>query len=123
MTTLADLPVGSVFAFATRITARDAGGMTLDLLSQDDTVRATITADPAGVITGQLAVAPDQIPIEAVTQPLAVGAVVTRDGTGETMVVRAVWLGPRGFQWSNTLDRAAVYDTSGWTVAGSATLS
>jgi hypothetical protein len=121
--TLADLPVGSVFAFATRITDRTDTSMTLDLLSQDDTVQATISTDAAGVITGSLLKPPEDIPVEAVTRPLVEGAVVSKDGTGETMVVRAVWLSPRGFAWSSSPDRRVTYTTTGWTVVGQATLS
>ena len=122
MATLADLPVGSVFAFATKVTDRGADTMTLDLLSQDESVQATIATATDGTITGQLLKPPDQIPVEAVTVPLTEGAVVVRDDTGETMVVRAVWLSPRGFVWSSAPDRRTVYTTAGWTVIGTATL-
>jgi hypothetical protein len=117
MTMLSDLPVGALFSFGAQLTAANQ----FNLLSKDKQVQATVTIDPnTGALSGQLLVAPNQIPVQVVSAPFNVNDVVT-DTNGAAYVVREVWLASTGFCWSNTTNRATVYTTAGFTKVGTAT--
>lgn len=124
MTTLDQLVVGEQFLFACEVTAIDVNGMALALYGPGAVQAASAVISPAGVMSGNLAAAPDQIPVFVVTgfAPFSVGDVVQGDN-GETMVCRWSGIDPEGIAvWSASGDHRVTYTGSGWTKIGTATL-
>ena len=79
MATLADLVPGDQFLFACSVTAVDqVTGLSLGLYGPGRALAATAVISPAGVMSGQLAAAPDQVPVTIVTgfAPVSVGDVL-----------------------------------------------
>jgi hypothetical protein len=122
MTTLADLPVGAAFLLAARITSKDQSGLGLALYVADRIQQGTLQVAPDLTVTGALANPASQVQVTSIGRPFQVGDIVIIDNTQETMVVRAAWVSPDGFMWSNSPDRRAVYTTTGATKVGTATL-
>lgn len=120
MTTLADLAAGQQFLFAVQITAVDQGtGISLALYGPGRVQAATATISPAGVMTGQLAAAPDQVPVTVVTgfAPVSVGDVLENGESGETAVCRWSVIQEDGtVLWSSSAGHRVVYPAEGWTV-------
>jgi hypothetical protein len=76
---------------------------------------------PAGVMSGQLAAAPGQVPVTVVTgfAPVAVGDVLQNDRTGETLVARWSQIGPDGsVTWASAAGHQVIYTAQGWTAIG-----
>src|SRR6266699_1679066 len=99
MTTLADLQVGQQFLFVSQVTALDqAAGMGLALYGPGRIQSGSAVISPAGVMSGQLAAAADQVPVTVVTgfAPVSVGDVMENSRTGETLVCRWSQIEPDG---------------------------
>jgi len=125
MTTLADLQPGQQFLFACQVTALDpVAGLSLALYGPGRTEAATAVISPQGAMTGQLAAAPDQVPVTVVTgfAPVSVGDVL-QNGGGETYVCCWSQISPDGsVTWSASADHKVTYPAAGWTVIGHVTL-
>jgi hypothetical protein len=126
MTTLADLQPGQQFLFACSVTAVDqVTGISLALYGPGRVQAATAAISPAGVMSGQLAAAPDQVPVTLVTgfAPVSPGDVMENMTSGETYVCRWSQISPDGtVEWSASPDHRVVYTAAGWTLAGHVTL-
>lgn len=126
MTTLADLRPGDEFLFACQVTALDqVTGLSLSLFGPASALAGSAVISPAGVMSGQLAAAPGQVPVTVVTgfAPVSVGDVMQNDRTGETLVARWSQIGPDGsVTWASAAGHQVVYTGQGWTVIGHVTL-
>lgn len=126
MTTLADLVPGDQFLFACQVTAADpVAGMSIALYGPARAEAGSATIAPSGVMSGQLAAAPDQVPVTVVTgfAPVSVGDIMQSDATGETMVCRWSQIGGDGtVTWAAAVDHRVIYPGAGWTVIGHASL-
>jgi hypothetical protein len=121
VTTLADIQPGQAFMFVAQVTAIDGAGTHLSLFGPASAAGGTALMDPSGVLTGQLTSAPADIPVTVVTQfaTVSAGDVLQNDGTGETVVARAVAVQDDGsYQWSPAPAGGVVYLTAGWTIIG-----
>ena len=122
MTTLADLQPGMQFLFACSVTSVDpVAGMGLDLYGPERTIAATAVISPAGVMSGQLAAPPDQVPVTVVTgfAPVSVGDVMENEATGETAVARWSEISPDGtVTWSSSGAHKVIYPGTGWHLIG-----
>lgn len=123
MSSLADLRQGSLFRLVGRLTARDPATVSVSLFTTDRTPQAALVFHTDGTVVGTWAGDPAAVQVVPMSRAVGVGDVLVHDTTGETMVVRAVWLGADGWQWSNTPTRHPAYATAGWTPAGTATLT
>jgi hypothetical protein len=125
VTTLADLKAGQAFMFVAQVTAIDQAGVHLSLFGPASAAGGSALMDPAGVLTGNLTSPAAQIPVTVVTQyaAVSVGDVLANDGSGETMVARAVTVQSDGsYQWSPSPAGGVVYRTAGWTIIGRVSL-
>lgn len=122
MTTLADLVTGDQFLFACQVTSVDAtAGIGLALYGPGRVQAAAAAISPAGVMSGQLAAAPDQVPVTLVTgfAPVSTGDVLQNGQTGETAVCRWSQIGGDGtVTWSSSVDHRVIYPAAGWVVVG-----
>lgn len=122
MTTLAAVKTGDQFLFVCQVTALDVtAGMGLSLYGPGRALAATATIAPDGAMAGQLAMPPDQIPVNTVTglAPISVGDVLTRDDSGDTFVCRWAEISEDGLVlWSASASHAVVYPAVGWTIIG-----
>ena len=122
MTTLADLKAGDEFLFVGQVTAADqVTGLSLTLYGPSGVQAAAAVIAPTGVMTGQLAAAPNLVPVTIVTgfAPVAVGDVMQNDRTGETMVARWSQIGPDGsVTWASAPGHQVIYTAQGWTAVG-----
>ena len=122
MTTLADLVTGDEFLFIGQVTALDpVAGLTLSLFGPASALAGSAVIAPTGVMSGQLAAAPGQVPVTVVTgfAPVAVGDVMQNDRTGETMVARWSQIDPNGaVTWASAASHQVVYSGQGWTTIG-----
>ena len=122
MTTLADLQPGQQFLFACQVTAVDqVTGLTLGLFGPGRVQAAAAVISPAGVMSGQLAAPPGQVPVTIVTgvAPVSVGDVMQSDSSGETMVCRWSQISPDGtVTWAAAPDHRVPYPAAGWTNVG-----
>ena len=120
MTTLADLQPGQQFLFACQVTAVDqVTGLSLGLYGPGRVQAASAVISPAGVMSGQLAAPPGQVPVTIVTgfAPVSVGDIMQSDSTGETMVCRYSQINPDGTViWSASPGRKVIYPAAGWSV-------
>jgi hypothetical protein len=120
MTVLSDVRRGDQFLLAYRCTDRDATtGLTFNVYSAARTRFGQMIMSPAGVITGQLDTTPDQLPVSLVTgfSQVALGDVMSRHETGETMVCRWVNMKLDGtVQWSASPSGQVVYGADGWSI-------
>ena len=125
MTTLADLTAGQQFLFACSVTAADqVTGISLGLYGPGRVQAATAVISPAGVMSGQLAAAPDLVPVTLVTgfAPVSVGDVMEAV-SGETMVCRWSQIDADGtVTWSSSADHRVIYPAAGWNIIGHVTL-
>ena len=121
MTTLADVRRGDVFLAGARCSAVDAvAGLTLGLYGPGRDKMADVQVTPAGAVTGQLAAAPNLIPVQLVTgfAPVSVGDVM-QSAAGETVVCQWTRIGPDGaVLWSSSAGHHVVYPAAGWQVVG-----
>jgi hypothetical protein len=126
VTTLADLQAGDEFLFACQVTALDGTtGISLALYGPGRVMAAAAVIAPTGVMTGQLAAAPGDVPVTVVTgfAPVSVGDVLSNDRTGETMVCRWSAIGADGaVTWSSAPVPQVTYPSAGWTVIGHVSL-
>lgn len=123
MTTLGDILAGEAFVIIARVTGRGPAGITASLFTASATPAGQFTIAAAdGTITGQItAVPPASTPVTKVTRwtVVAVGDILQRDQTGETMVARAVDVAADGtFVWYASTARRAGYTVEGWTRIG-----
>jgi hypothetical protein len=122
VTALADLQPGAQFLFACQVTALDAvTGLSLALYGPGRVQAATAAISPAGVMAGQLAAAPDQVPVTVITgfAPVSAGDILENQATGETMVARYSQITPDGtVTWSASSSRQVIYPAAGWSVIG-----
>ena len=122
MATLADLVPGEQFLFACQVVSVDqVAGLSLGLFGPGRVQAASAVISPAGVMSGQLAAPPDQVPVTMVTgfAPVSVGDVMQSDATGETAVCRWSQIGPDGFvTWSSSPAHQVRYPATGWTRIG-----
>jgi hypothetical protein len=120
VTTLADLVPGQQVLFAFAVTAVDpATGISLGLYGPGRILAATAVIAPTGVMTGQLAAPPDQVPVTVVTGfvPVSVGDVLEHAETGETAVCRWSQINADGtVAWASSAAHRVVYPGEGWTV-------
>lgn len=120
MTTLADLRSGDQFLFACQVTSVDpTAGTAIALYGPARAQAGTAVISPAGVMSGQLAAAPDQVPVTVVTgfAPVSVGDLMQSDATGETMVCRWSQIGEDGtVTWAAAAGHRVIYPAAGWTV-------
>lgn len=120
MSTLADITVGQQFLFVCQATAIDpATGMTLALYGPSNVLAATAQIDTNGAMTGQLQSSPDTIPVSIITgfTPFAVGDVIQRESSGETMVCRWSNIATDGTTtWSASEGHGVIYASDGWSV-------
>jgi len=125
VTTLADLTLGQQFLFACSVTAADqVTGISLGLYGPGRVQAAAAVISPAGVMSGQLAAPPDQVPVTLVTgfAPVSVGDVM-ENAAGETLVARWSQISPDGtVTWSSSADHRVIYPAAGWTNIGHLTL-
>jgi hypothetical protein len=123
---LADVGIGSTVLLPCRLTARSAAGATLETLNKDAeawTVTGSFTiAVPSGTVAGAWTTDPRDQLVRVVALAMAVGDVVRNDGTGETLVVQAVNLGPDGTLWSTSTAGRPTYESVGWAKVGTATI-
>lgn len=122
MTTLADLTVGQQFLFACQVTSADpVAGTGLALYGPGRTQAATATIAPTGVMSGQLAAPPSQVPVTVVTgfAPVSVGDVLQNNVTGETYVARWSQISADGeAMWASSAAARVIYPAAGWTTVG-----
>lgn len=121
MTMLSDLKAGQQFLFAAQVTAIDGAGYHLSLFGPAEAAAGTAVISPAGAMSGQLAAAPNAVPVTVVTgfAPVAVGDVLESQQTGETAVARWSQIGPDGtVTWSASAGHRVVYPAAGWTTIG-----
>lgn len=122
MTALSDVRRGDQFLLAFRCTAvNSTDGLSLNVFSVNRAQAAQEVISPAGLITGQLAKPPDQIPVSLVTTfaSVAIGDILSNLDTGETMVCRfAQMKGDGSVQWSSSPNGSVIYSTDGWSVIG-----
>jgi hypothetical protein len=121
---LADLPVLSTFRLTARL-ANDTGTtMTIDLLQPTGDVHGSIDITKStGNIVGGLTVDLDDTLVEPVAIALSIGDVIQSQSSGETLVVRAIGLGPDGTLWSSSTTGSPTFQSVGWTRVGTATIS
>jgi hypothetical protein len=115
---LSGVPVGSTLLLPCRLTAKGAGGVTLETLAADRTTTGSIQVTVAGVVSGAFTTDPRDQPVRVVAFALAIGDVVRKDDTGETLVVQATGLGPSQDRWSPSAAGRPVYDGAGWMRVG-----
>ena len=121
---LVNLPVLSTFRLFARLVADTGTTMTIELLQPDGTVHGDIDITKAtGAIAGTLTVALADTLVEPVAIAMEVGDVVQNSSTGETLVVRAVGLGPDGTLWSSSSNGNPTYQGTGWARVGDATIT
>ena len=121
---LDQMPVGSTFRLFARLVADDGTTMTIDLLQPDGSIHGDIDITKAsGAVSGALAVALADTLVEPVAIAMEVGDVVQNSSTGETLVVRAIGLGPDGTLWSSASSGSPTYQGTGWTRVGDATIT
>ena len=120
MTTLADLAEGDQFLFACQVTSVDVtDGIGIALYGPDRTQAGAAVIVPDGSMTGQLAAAPDQVPVTAVTgfTPVGTGDVLVQGTSGETVVCRWSQIQADGtIVWSSSAQHQVIYPAVGWTV-------
>ncbi|HSZ38459.1 MAG TPA: hypothetical protein VK817_00730 [Trebonia sp.] len=126
MTTLADLAVGNEFLFIGQVTALDpVAGLSLSLFGPASAQAGSAVISPAGAMSGQLAAAPNQVPVTIVTgfAPVSVGDVLQNNRSGETLVCRWSQIGPDGsVTWASAASHQVIYTGQGWTTVGHVTL-
>ena len=125
MTTLADVTAGQVILFACQVASIDAAGYHMALYGPQRALAGTVIIGPDGSFTGGLAAAPASVPVTVVTGwvPISPGDVLCNDGNGETVVARAVRVGPDGtYTWSSSLTGGATYQAAGWSIVGHVSL-
>jgi hypothetical protein len=126
MTTLADLAAGQQFLFACQVTAVDqVTGISLALYGPGRIQAASAVISPAGAMTGQLAAAPNLVPVTIVTgfAPVSVGDVLENAATGENAVCRWSQIGADGtVTWSSATSHQVAYPAAGWTTIGHVSL-
>lgn len=121
MTSLADLRAGDQFLFAAQVAAIDGAGFHLALFGPAASAAGTAVIGPDGVMSGQLSLPPDQVPVTVVTglAPVAVGDVLENGRTGETAVCRWSQVATDGtVTWSSAVGHQVVYPAQGWTTVG-----
>jgi hypothetical protein len=126
VTTLADLTAGQQVLFAFQVLSVDqVTGISLALYGPGRVQAATAAISPAGVMSGQLAAPPAQVPVTVVTgfAPVSPGDVMENMVTGETYVCRWSQISADGtVTWSASPDHRVVYTAAGWALAGHVTL-
>jgi hypothetical protein len=112
------VPVGSTCLLPCRLTAKGAGGVTLDILAADRTTSGSIQVTVAGVVSGAFTTDPRDQPVRVLAFALAVGDVVRNAQTSEVMVVQAVDLGLERDHWSPSPTGRPSYVGDGWVKVG-----
>lgn len=119
--TLADIQVGDEFIFVCQCTAIDpTNGMSLSLYGPSSTLAAQGAISPTGVLSGQIADVPSNIPVNVVAgfTPVSVGDVL-QDGGGSTFVVMWCQIESDGTVfWSNSPSASVKYPVRGYTKVG-----
>jgi len=126
MTTLADITTGQQFLFVCQAGTIDDTGIALQLFGPSNTLAATAQINPDGSMTGQLMAAPNTIPVSVVTGfvPFAVGDVLQKNASGETLVCRWSSIAANGTTtWSASASHEVVYTSDGWSIIGHIDLS
>jgi len=122
MTTLADLQVGDQILYVGKVVSLDVvAGIGLTLWGPAAVQAATAQITPAGVMSGQLAAAPNLTPVTKVTgfAAVSVGDILENTGTGETLACRWSQIDATGTAvWSASVDHKVTFTASGWTVIG-----
>jgi hypothetical protein len=111
---LSAVRVGSTLLLPFRLTAKGAGGVTLEPLSGANTSNGSLAITPAGVVSGGWTSDPRDQPVKVVAFALTVGDMVRNRQTGDVVVVQAVGLGPDGGLFSNSTSGRQTYSTEDW---------
>jgi len=83
VTTLDQVPVGAVWAWAARVTANDPiTGIDMTFFTRDRTPAGSIHLDAGGAVTGAVVLPFNQIQVTVVSQTFNVGDVVVSNATG-----------------------------------------
>lgn len=121
MDSLATVTTGQQFLFVCQATSIDVNGMGLELFGPSHVLAAIAQIGPDGSMTGRLQDTPANIPVTIVTgfAPFAVGDVVQKNTSGETMVCRWSGIQANGIAtWSSSASHEVTYATDGWSVIG-----
>jgi hypothetical protein len=118
---LADLPVGSTALLPFRLTAKGAGGATLEVLEKVGDSWQPTGAFSIEVPSGAWTTDPRDQPVRVLAFAIAVGDVLDNDQTGERLVVQAVGLGPEQDRWSPSPAGRPLLTGEGWTKVGTFT--
>jgi hypothetical protein len=111
---LSAVRVGSTLLLPCKLTAKGAGGVTLETLAENRTTTGSISITPAGVLSGAFTTDPRDQPVKVVAFALTVGDQVRNRQTGDVVVVQAVGLGPDGGLFSNSTSGRQTFSTEDW---------
>jgi hypothetical protein len=119
---LSAVRVGSTLLLPCKLTAKGAGGVTLEPLSDANTSNGSLSITPAGVVSGGWTSDPRDQPVKVVAFALSVGDVVRSRVDGQTVVVQAVNVGGDPNRWSPSTAGRPTLTTEDWEPVGTATL-
>jgi hypothetical protein len=120
---LSQVRVGSTLLLPCKLTAKGAGGVTLQPLA-DDRVTATgsIAITLAGAVSGNFTIDPRDQPVKVMAFALNVGDIVRELTSGVTAIVMATNVDGNPARWSPSTAGRPSYTTDGWEPIGTATL-
>jgi hypothetical protein len=118
---LSAVRVGSTLLLPCRLTAKGAGGVTLETLATSGATTGSISVTAAGAVSGAFTTDPRDQPVKVVAFALSVGDVV-RNSRGETYVVQAVNVDGDPNRWSTSTAGRPSFTTDDWQPVGTATL-
>jgi hypothetical protein len=112
---LSAVRVGSTLLLPCKLTAKGAGGVTLEIMGIDRAVTGSFSVSmPSAVIAGAFTTDPRDQPVKVVAFALTVGDMVRNSRTGDVVVVQAVGLGPDGGLFSNSTSGRQTFSTEDW---------
>lgn len=111
---LSQVRVGSTILLPCRLTAKGAGGVTLETLNEARQPTGSLSITVAGAVSGAFTTDPRDQPVKVVAFALNVGDTVRNITTGDVVVVQAVGLGPNGDKFSNSTAGRVTYATDDW---------
>ena len=111
---LSAVRVGSTLLLPCRLTAKGAGGVTLETLNESFAATGSLSITLAGAVSGAFTTDPRDQPVRVVAFALSVGDVVRDLATGVVAVVQAVNVGGDPNRWSPSTAGRPSYGTDGW---------
>jgi hypothetical protein len=116
---LAQLPNGSTFRLTGRKTATHPdGAVSTEFIRPNGQVVGNLEIAADGSFTGGLVIPLAQAQVEALAIAMALGDIMRNLSTAETVIVRAVGIGPDQALWSPSVNQRPAYPPSGWVKVG-----